>query len=186
MASPVWLCWKKMLELQNLFSYLCNDNLVYWTRSTEAALLYLLFLFAQLSTCRSWNNLRCSAGQDAVIVFRFEASIKEQRHAITQNVQFAVAVDFQIVREDECIAVAINQSLILWCVRFFDVPATDGIAINLRIENDVGFVVIELSSCLRFGSSITQQCVGVVSVVWCCQSFIFQNCVGNWEFFCWR
>ena len=72
-------------------------------------------------------------------------------------------------------------TLIVDCVRFVDVPATDRIAVDQSVENDVCAFIVELSGGLRFATrpAFTEQAVCVVSVGRGCESFVLENGVGN-------
>lgn len=143
-------------------------------------------IFLIILAWSSWNNFIGLSRHDAIVIFGLEAAIDKQRHSIGQNIKSSVGIHLQVIGENESIRVGVDKSLVLWVERFLDVPASNSITIDLRVEDDIGFVIIELSSGLRFRSTITQQGVCMIRVRWSGESFVLQNGVGNWKLFCGR
>lgn len=106
---------------------------------------FALFSLISRLAWRSSDNLCRLSGQDAVVVLRLEARIDEDWHAVAQDVQSALAVDFEIVGENERVTVGVDQALVLGLELFVDVPAADGVAVDLSVEDRVRLFVVEFS-----------------------------------------
>ena len=81
-------------------------------------------------------------------------------------------------------AVWVNKSLSFWCIRFFDVPASDSITIDLCVEDDICLFIIAFCCWLGLGATITKDSICIIGITRCSKSFVLKNCVWNWELLC--
>lgn len=86
--------------------------------------------------------------------------VQVQRHTVGQNEQFPGGRHFQVVGEDQSLAVRIDQSLVVGGERPVCVPATDRILVHLAVEQHLGVWVIKGGCGLRIGAFITEQLRG--------------------------
>ena len=110
-----------------------------------------------LLTRSALDGIGCLGCQYTVVVFiGVESFEQESWHAVRKHPEVSVAVDLQIVGEDQCIAVRVDQTLSVNGIILLDVPAANGVLVHLRIEKNVGVLVKMLGCGLSIGATIAK------------------------------